>query len=150
MALIADDAADRAEQILLLTARLTEIVERETAALAAGRPASPDTPENAELQRLANAYRLEMARIKAEPALIADAPRPVRERLQGATAALQVRLDGYAVALGAAREVAEGLMRAMAEEVQKLRSGPPGYGAQGEYAGSATGAAAAVALDQRA
>lgn len=148
MALLADDAADRAEQILLLTERLAAIVESETAALSAGKPARPDSLESVELQRLANAYRLEMARIKGEPALIAGAPRPARERLQTATAALQVRLDGYAVALGAAREVTEGLMHAMAQEVQTTRRGAQGYGAQGGYA--ETGSAEAVALDRRA
>lgn len=148
MALIADDAADRADQILLLTERLAGLVETETANLAAGKPARPDTPESAELQRLTNAYRLEMARIKGEPALIADAPRSARERLQAATVALQVRLDSYAVALGAAREVTEGVMRAMAEEVQIARRGSPAYGAQGAYTDGP--GAASVALDQRA
>jgi hypothetical protein len=56
-----------------------------------------------ELQRLANAYRLEMARIKDDPSLVSGAPRADREKLQTATAALQVRLDSYATALGAAR-----------------------------------------------
>ncbi len=148
MALIADDAADRAEQILLLTDRLMVIVEGETAALAAGKPARPDAPESVELQRLANAYRLEMARIKDDPSLISGAPRPVRERLQAKTAALQSRLDGYGLALGAAREVTEGLVRAMAEEVQRVRRGPQGYGAQGAYAEPV--GVGAVALDQRA
>ncbi|KAF0172235.1 MAG: flagellar basal-body protein FlbY [Hyphomonadaceae bacterium] len=148
MALIADDAADRAEQILLLTDRLMVIVEAETAALAAGRPARADAPESIELQRLANAYRLEMARIKDDPALISGAPRAVREQLQSVTAALQLRLDRYGLALGAAREVTEGLVRAMAEEVQRVRRGPQGYGAQGTYAEPVgTGA---VALDRRA
>jgi len=148
MALIADDAADRADQILLLTQRLSVIVEAETAALGAGRPASPDSAESVELMRLANAYRLEMARIRDDQTLISGAPRAVRERLQSATAALQVRLDGYAVALGAARAVTEGLVRAMAEEIQTVRRGPPGYGAHGAYA-EAPGSSA-VALDQRA
>lgn len=148
MALIADDAADRAEQILLLTDRLMVIVETETAALAAGSPARPDAPESIELQRLANAYRLEMARIRDDPTLISGAPRPVRERLQAVTAALQLGLDRYGLALGAAREVTEGLVRAMAEEVQRVRRGPQGYGAQGAYA--ETAGPGAVALDQRA
>lgn len=148
MALIADDAADRAEQILLLTDRLMVIVEAETAALAAGQPARPDASESIELQRLANAYRLEMARIKDDPTLISGAPRPIRERLQGVTAALQARLDGYAIALGAAREVTEGLVRAMAEETLRVRRGPQGYGAQGAYADPPN--AGAVALDRRA
>jgi hypothetical protein len=148
MPLLADDAADRAEQILLLTDRLMAIVEAETAALAAGLPTRPNTPESLELQRLANAYRLEMARIKDDPSLISGAPRPVREQLQTATGALQHRLDQYGLALGAAREVTEGLVRAMAEEVQRVRSGPQGYGAQGAYAETAN--PGAVALDQRA
>lgn len=148
MALIADDAADRVAQIHLLTDRLAALVERETAALSAGRPASPESADAAELQRLANAYRLEMARIKDDPSLVSGAPRADRERLQTATSALQVRLDAYAIALGAAREVTEGLVRAMAEEVQRVRRGPAGYGAQGGYV-EPTGAAA-VALDQRA
>ena len=148
MALIADDAADRAEQILLLTDRLMVIVEAETTALAAGRPARPDAPESVELQRLANAYRLEMARIKDDPSLISGAPRPVREQLQHATATLQTRLDGYALALGAAREVTEGLVRAMAEETLRVRRGPQSYGAQGAYAEPS--GAGAVALDRRA
>jgi len=148
MALIADDAADRVGQIQLLTERLSAIVETETAALAAGKPASPQTSSAAELHRLANAYRLEMARIKDDPSLVSGAPRADRERLQAATYALQVRLDAYATALGAAREVTEGLVRAMAEEVQRVRRGPAGYGAQGGYVDPAGGGA--IALDRRA
>jgi len=148
MALIADDAADRVEQIHLLTDRLAALVESETAALSAGKPAGPDDASAAELQRLANAYRLEMARIKDDPSLVSGADRADREKLQAATAALQVRLDSYAIALGAAREVTEGLVRAMADEVQRARRGPPGYGAQGGYVDPA--GSAAVALDQRA
>jgi len=147
MALIADDAADRVAQIHLLSDRLSDIVEKETAALAAGMPAA-DASAAGELQRLANAYRLEMARIKDDPSLVAGAPRADRERLQSATAALQVRLDAYAVALGAAREITEGLVRALAEEVTRVRNGPSGYGAQGAYVEPA--GASAVALDQRA
>ncbi|MDZ4776056.1 MAG: flagellar basal body protein [Alphaproteobacteria bacterium] len=148
MALIADDATDRVAQIHLLTERLAAIVETETAALAAGKPASAEGASAIELQRLANAYRLEMARIKDDQSLVSGAPRAEREKLQAATAALQVRLDSYAIALGAAREVTEGLVRAMAEEVQRARHGPAGYGAQGGYVDPA--GAAAVALDQRA
>lgn len=142
MALLADDAADRADQLLALTRRLAELVAAESADLAAGRvPESGD-----ELRRLANAYRLEMARIRDDRTLIAGAPLAMRQALQTETVALQTRLDRHLVALSAVREVTEGLVRAVAEEVQRAR-GPATYGAQGART---EGAPTPVALDQRA
>lgn len=145
MALLADDAADRAEQLLLLTRRLTDLVDAESVELAAGRP--PPGVDGDELRRLANAYRLEMARIREDRTLIAGAPLPLRRSLQSETSALQRRLDGYLLALTAAREITEGLVRVVAEEVQRARAGPAGYGAQGAYAEAAP---VPVALDRRA
>lgn len=147
MALLADDAADRAGQLLLLTERLTALVVREGELLAAGRPLDGETGDGAEMRRLANAYRLEMARIRADRELISAAPLRVRERLQAATEALQARLDTFLVGLTAAREITEGLVRAVAEEVQHARKGPAGYDALGGYAEAG---ALPVALDQRA
>ena len=147
MALLADDAADRGEQLLLLTERLTALVTAEGDTLAAGRPLDGETGDGAEMRRLANAYRLEMARIRADHGLIAAAPGPLREKLQAATEHLQGRLDTFMVSLTAAREITEGLVRAVAEEVQHARKGPAGYDALGGYAEAA---ALPVALDQRA
>lgn len=148
MALIAEDAADRAEQLLALTQRLGSLVDAEAEVLTSGSPLAPTGNDSEELRRLANAYRLEMARIRDDRSLIAAAPLPVRQRLQTETAALQERLDAYMTGLSAARAVTEGLVRAVAEEVQRARKGPAGYGAHGTYAQS--GATAPVALDQRA
>lgn len=147
MALVADDAADRAEQLLILTGRLMELVESESAALAEGRPLT-DGGGGDELRRLANAYRLEMARIRDDRGLVAGAPLALRQRLQDETGRLQGRLDAYMRRLAAVREVTEGLVMAVAEEVQRARRGPAGYGAQGTYA--EPGAASPIALDQRA
>ena len=147
MALLAEDAADRAAQLLLLTERLGVLVVAETQTLAAGQPLAGDGGDGAELRRLANAYRLEMARIRADANLIAPAPRPLRERLQAATEQLQGQLETFNNALSAAREITEGLVRAVAEEVQRARKGPAGYDAQGGYADAST---LPVALDQRA
>lgn len=147
MALIADDAADRAEQLLVLTQRLAALAESECAALAEGRPLSGEGAGE-ELRRLANAYRLEMARIREDRSLIAGAPRALRARLQAETAALQGKLDVYAAALAAAREITEGLVRAVGEEVQRARRGPATYGASGGYADPV--GVAPVALDQQA
>ena len=147
MALLADDAADRGEQLLLLTKRLTALVMAEGETLAAGRPLDGETGDGVEMRRLANAYRLEMARIRADHGLIAAAPHSLRERLQAATERLQGRLDTFMVSLSATREITEGLVRVVAEEVQHARKGPAGYDALGGYAEAA---ALPVALDQRA
>lgn len=131
MALIADDAADRADQLLTLTERLTHLTRAETEALRARAPIA--TLKAEELARLANAYRLEMARIKQDKGLISPAPLRARQNLQAATERLQVALDAHISALNAAREMTEGLARAMAEEVARLSAGPRTYGAQGSY-----------------
>ncbi len=148
MALLADDAADRAEQLLLLTDRLAALVAVETETLASGDPLTGDGAGGVEMRRLANTYRLEMARIRDDRSLIATVPRPLRQRLQTATEALQAKLDVYSIALMAAREITEGLVRAVAEEVQRARKGPAGYDGQGAYADGSP--ALPVALDQRA
>lgn len=147
MPLKADNATDRAEQILLLSERLMALVDMEQAQLEAGLPLEASGASE-ELRRLANAYRLEMAQIRDDHSLIAGAPEALRRRLQAQTQALQAKLDGYLEALSAVRVVTEGLAQAIAEEVQRARRGPMGYGADGGYASG--GGAIPVALDQRA
>ena len=73
MALLADDARDRAEQLLLITERLTAMVTEETRRIDA-RQSPLEGAQADEKNRLANAYRLELARIKQEPSLIQSAP----------------------------------------------------------------------------
>ena len=70
MALMAHDAADRTEQLTLLTKRLAELIQRETQLFRARRPleAAPFRDEKA---KLANIYRQETARIAREPSLVA-------------------------------------------------------------------------------
>lgn len=144
MALLADDGADRAVQLLALTERLTALVNEEAAALSEGAPCGPS---NEEFQRLVNVYRLEMGRIQADKSLIAGAPFALRRKLQDATALLQSELDLYGARLNAARYVAEGLLQAIAEETQSAKRTARGYGAQGRYAAQG---AAPLALDKKA
>ena len=80
MALIADDYRDRAEQLLVITERLTALIAKETALIKARLPPR-DGAEGDEKNRLANAYRLELARIKQEPALIEGARHPAARML---------------------------------------------------------------------
>jgi len=121
MALLADDAADRAEQLLLITDRLTALVAEETRRIEAREPPL-DGADGDEKNRLANAYRLELARIKQEPALIESAPPALLAQLKQRTLALHETLAAHEIALNAVKVVTEGLVHAMAEEVVRQQS----------------------------
>lgn len=130
MALIADDAHDRAEQLAMVTERLTVLIAGETRRLR-GRQAPLDGAEAEERIRLANAYRLELARIKQDPTLIEGVPAQLHARLKQATLELQSALEEHETELGALKLVTEGLVQAMAEEVTRQRAGSRNYGARG-------------------
>lgn len=132
MALIADDPTDRAMQMLALTETLTQHVEAETRLIDAREPL-PEGPMAQEKQRLANAYRLEMARIKQEPSLIDTAPQHLMARLRQATQALQAALNRHTDALAAVKTLSEGLAEVMAQEVHQRRVQARGYGEGGGY-----------------
>lgn len=142
MALIADDARDRAEQLLLVTDRLIGLAAEETRRIEARQP-PVDGAEADEKNRLANAYRLELARIRQDTALIAAAPPELLQRLRKRTEALNSALARHELALNAVKMVAEGLVQAMAEEVVRQRGGA-NYDARGASSTSASPSAALV------
>lgn len=131
MALLADDAKDRAEQLLLVTERLTALIDLETQRIEARQPPL-DGAEAEEKTRLANAYRLELARIKQNRSLLDGAPPALLTRLRHATVLLHENLATHEIALNAVKLVTEGLVHAMAEEVVRQRGGDAHYGAKGE------------------
>lgn len=132
MALIANSADDRVEQILIVTERLTALIEEETRRIANRQPPLAGA-EGDEKNRLVNAYRLEMTRIGHDRTLIEGAPSPKLARLRAQTALLHERLALHEEALGAIKLITEGLVQAMAEEVVRQRGGGAGYGATGAF-----------------
>jgi len=130
MALIADGATDRADQLLLLTERLAALVAEETRRIEAREPplAGADADEK---NRLANAYRLELARLKQEPSLLSGAPEAVLTQLRRRTVELQDALSAHELSLNAVKLIAEGLVEAMAQELVRQRGGGAVYGAGG-------------------
>lgn len=148
MAIHAADSNDRVEQMIILTERLTELIALEAQAFEQRRPqdAAEHLPETS---RLANIYRHESARIRANPKMIADAPLAQRTRLVRATEAFDAVLARQGRALEAAKTVTEGLVRAIADEVASQRSGAGGYG-PGATSPAPTGAATAITLNRRA
>lgn len=146
MALSAADAADRAAQLIALTETLTRRLTDEAAALNEGRSADVIASVE-ETARLANVYRHEAARVRADPALIAEAPEAARAALTRATEAFDAVLGRHARVLEAARAVSEGLIRTIAAEVASVRPTGAGYG---PGAAPAAPDATAVALNRKA
>ena len=84
MALSADTAEERVAQLVALTERLTELIAAEAQAFESHRPQDA-APLVEETSRLANLYRHESARVRANPDLVAPAPLEARTRLMRAT-----------------------------------------------------------------
>jgi hypothetical protein len=107
-------------------------------------------PERLEqLTQLANAYRAEMARVKADPSLLKGAPRPVLDALFAVSAKLRGAIDQHRRELAVFKNISEGLAEAMAQEAARLAQPTLAYGARGMLA-SASGPAPAVAVNQSA
>ena len=147
MALAATDADDRVGQLITLTQRLTELIAMEAQAFEQRRPQDAAVHIE-ETSKLANLYRHESARVRANPAMVASAPLAQRTQLIRATEAFDAVLARQGRALDAARTITEGLVRAVADEVAAQRSTGTGYGAGAMP--SAPGSATSITLNKRA
>jgi hypothetical protein len=139
------EAEERVANLVILCGRLGMLLTEETSALEAHRP--QEIANQAETQRLANLYRHESARIRAEPALVAPASAASRRRLLGAVQTFEAVLARHGRAVAAAKTVSEGLVQAIAVEIGAQRAAVAPYG-PGARAGDAP--AAAIALNKRA
>jgi len=147
MALSVHDASERVEQMTILTERLTALIAREAQAFEQHRPQDV-AGQIEETARLANLYRHESARVRADPGLVAAAPANLRARLMRVTEAFDAVLARQGRALAAAKTVTEGLVRAIADEITAQRTSTSSYGPGAET--SAPHAAMAITLNRRA
>ncbi|HEX2560529.1 flagellar basal body protein [Phenylobacterium sp.] len=147
MALAAHDATDRVDQLIILTERLTALLVEECQAFETRRPQDV-AGQVEETQRLANLYRHESTRVRANPALVSGAPLAQRQRLMRATEAFDAVLARHGRALLAAKTITEGLVRAIAEEVADQRTSATAYGPSATQ--SSANAATAITLNKRA
>ena len=147
MILTPEEAAERIEQLIVLTDRLTALVAEQAKAFEARRPQDAGAFVE-ETSRLANLYRHESARVRANPALISAAAQPQRLRLRRATEAFDAVLARQSRAIGATKTVTEGLVRAIAEEIAGQRQKGVSYGAKGTQ--NQVAAATAITLNKRA
>jgi hypothetical protein len=146
VSLSANDPADRVEQLIALTQRLQGRLDAETRLFEARRPQDA-AAGSAETLELANLYRRESARVRAEPSLIAGAPLARRRTLLDVTRSFEAALARHGRSVEAARIVTEGVVRAVAAQVAAKRTPAAGYGARGK---ARPADASAITLNRRA
>ncbi|ESQ76390.1 hypothetical protein [Asticcacaulis sp. AC402] len=130
MALSAHNGSDRARQLLALTIRLGDRLAHEIDVFEAHRP--QDLHDRIEETRhLSTLYRLETARIKADPSLLDGMTPTDKTALRDATALFQERLHRYEHVVNAAKTVTEGIIAAVAEDLNTIRNQTTTYGARG-------------------
>ena len=127
MGLSAGDSSERARQLIALTQRLGERLKRETEILEAHRPQDLYAGIE-ETRQLSNLYRHESARIKADPSLLAGLAAADKAALRAATEVFQAQLKRYELAVNAAKTITEGIINAVAEDLNKRRSATATYG----------------------
>jgi hypothetical protein len=126
----AAEAEARVDALIQLTERLTDLISAECRAFEAHRPHEAAKTLD-ETSRLANIYRLESQRVRADKSLVAAAPMAKRVRLVRATEAFDSVLARHGRALYAAKVVTEGIVKAVADEIASKRVTGAGYSAAG-------------------
>ena len=125
--LAAATPAERAEALIKLTARLTELLDRETALFEARRPHEAESFQK-EKTRLATIYRAETQRAAADPSRLADLPAALKAHLQDNTRRFESALRRNGAAVEALKTLTEGLVKALADEASRQAQAKSGYG----------------------
>jgi hypothetical protein len=147
MALMANDASDLMDQLILLTRRLADVAERQAALFEANR-LNEAQPLTDEAGRLGAVYAMESRRIAQNPSMITEASRELKDALTAETLRFRKAMEAHERSIERQRMLAEGLVRAIAEEAVAARPTPVAYGpGSGSTAFRDT---SAVALDRRA
>ena len=106
----------RIEQLTKMAERLSEAIEGDIAALKAGKPQQMRTLDP-EIQRLSATYGREAAGLTAD---MAEAvPAPVRSRFFDVTKRFKDLLDLHARMVARVRNASEGVIKAIADEVDR-------------------------------
>ncbi|MHA6287053.1 flagellar basal-body protein FlbY [Maricaulis sp. CAU 1757] len=125
--LAAANPTERAQALLRLTQRLTDLVREETRLFKESRPQDALGLQD-EKSQLANVYRAEVARAHKEPSRFAGAPANLRQSLREATQTFHAELAENGHVVNALKQVTEGVVKAIADEAARQRSAGSGYG----------------------
>ncbi|MEN0651606.1 MULTISPECIES: flagellar basal-body protein FlbY [Hyphobacterium] len=146
--LAADTPGERADALIRLTRRLTELLEKETALFNARRPLDTEDFQH-EKTRLATLYRREIGAVKEDPSRLAGIPETAKRTLKEVTERFTEALHANGMAVDTLRVLTEGVIRSVAEEAGRQRDTLNGYG-PGISPSPRTAGAPAVAVNRTA
>ena len=141
--LAAANGAERTQALLNLTNRLTDLITSETRLFQAHRPQDAISLQ-AEKTKLAAIYRTEVSRAGREPSRFAGASQTIKLALRKATELFHKALTENGHAVGAAKQVAEGVVKAIADEAARQRTAGGGYGPSAGQTAGRSGFALAI------
>lgn len=139
-------AAGRIADLLKLTSRLIDVLEREVEMLRKMRPSEMQALQEDKIV-LAAAYESQVTALKEHPELLAELNPGLRAELARAGERFQATLAENERALRAARQATEGLLKTVVEALEQ-RDAPAAYGAAGTGEG-APRPAMALAVNRR-
>lgn len=137
-------------EIIVVTSRLLEVLEREVEYLRTGRVGEV-TPLQTEKLQLVGAYEVQLKRLRDEPSLFSGVAPTLRDELETAMKRLDRAVDRNVKALEAAREVNRRMMDAIVRATADQTAGR-GYGNTGARPRAAMPSgrqAVSITLDQR-
>jgi hypothetical protein len=117
----------RLEQLLIVSGRLIQAIEADIAALEKGAFGELKTTDP-EIERLCTFYGREVRALKSEGG-VKRAPAPLLAALKESGGTLESLLKRHERLVGAMREAAEGLVKAVADGVEQIRTGGAPYAA---------------------
>lgn len=149
MALLADNATDLVEQMIMLTKRLADIADAQ-ADLFGGTNTAEHAKLNDEASRLAATYTMECNRIANNPAILADIDPHLKAAFKEETKKFREILALHESAIERGKNLTEGLVKAIATEAANQRPTPQAYSPSLRGIEGPRRDTSAIALDQRA
>ncbi len=143
-------AQNQVTDLLKITSRLVDVLEREIEMLRAMRPSDIETLQQDKIA-LTAAYESQVKSLASQPEF-ADAVQPaLRAELETAIGKFQSTLAANERALGAAKHTTQRVLQAIADEVDRKRNENAGYSASGTVAApprGSSGQPVSVAIDE--
>ena len=127
----------RIERLIMMAERLITALEGDIAALKEGRTAVLATADP-EIQKLTAIYGREAQGF--DPRIAQSAPAPLRQRFVAITAKFREVLQLHARMIARVKNASEGMIRAIAAEVERAHAPTRTYGPRPGYAPQSSGA----------
>ncbi|MGD1933671.1 MAG: hypothetical protein ACFB0Z_04035 [Candidatus Phaeomarinobacter sp.] len=136
------------EDMAALATALDRIITKENALARDNRLTDIGTMA-AEKTQLAVDYDRHARALKADPSRLHAAPEATRANLRSAIGSLEEKLEDNARFIGAAKDIAEGVVQAAARAASEARAPTIGYAPKSTAKARPMAAAATIALDKR-